>query len=112
MIQLPSTKDIHTLENGIIPVSLSGTPFCIIHESIKVPFLSDCAWAWNIFITPRRKDSVEISPSSARRIIRNLKMKPAYQADCGQIYEVDGNPFQKKFRNNKKIKDELYRQTN
>lgn len=104
MIQLPSMKDIKALEEGRIPLSLAGTPFCIIRESVTVPFLTECSWAWNIFLSPRREDSVEIPRDSAKRIVRNLGMSVSYRSQYGQIYETPGNPFQQKFRRERRSK--------
>jgi len=90
-------KDIRRIANGDIPEILSGKPFVVIRQSVHILGMTDVEWAWEISFSPDIDDSIEIPRSLALDIIRNNNMDLSHREACGQIYEMPGQPFLKKY---------------
>ena len=90
-------KDLKRIAKGDIPDILSGNPFVVIRHSVHILGMTDVDWAWDISFSPDIDDAYEIPRSMALDIIRNNRMSLSHRENCGQIYEMSGNPFHKKY---------------
>ena len=90
-------KDIRTLSRGVIPESLTATPFAVLHHKEKMVFSRDCNWVWTLDLSPDEEDSVSIDRKTALAIIEKNKMKETHRSSEGQVYEISGTPFQQQY---------------
>ncbi len=90
-------KDIRTLSRGVIPESLTTTPFAVLHHKEKMVFSRDCNWVWTLDLSPDDGESVSIDRKTALSIIEKNKMKETYRSIEGQVFEIPGTPFQQAY---------------
>ena len=94
-------RDISRLRAGKTPYSLKGKPFIVIRYSIRTPISDDVGWNYSVIDSPEdTENAVRISKEAAMDIIERYGMRPALNIPCGKIYEMEGNPFLKKYKNN------------
>lgn len=95
-------RDISRLRAGETPYSLKGKPFIVIRYSIRTSISDDVGWNYSVIDSPEdteNKKTVRISKEAAMDIIERYGMRPALNIPCGKIYEMEGNPFLKKYKN-------------
>lgn len=90
-------RDIRRLGEGDMPLTLADKPFIVMHQSVKMRMTGEQSFQWNIDFSPSEEDSFEIDRDTARRIIEANGMELAHTERSGQIYELPGRPFHRKY---------------
>lgn len=92
-----SFREIKALAKGKKPERLADSPFAVLRYSVTLPWTDITAWEYAITLSPEEKQKVSISKEDAKKIIKLHGLVPAYQRECGTVFEAADRPFMKKF---------------
>lgn len=94
---------LKNIANGYVPADKLAEPFVILRTHERMRRLDEGVWCytfvWGNLITPDNEivSSLDLEPKTAKKLIKLYGMEVVKQTEDGQVYEMPGCPFARKF---------------